>query len=39
MPIADIAATLGTSEGTVKQHLSRARAALSYTLGLEEEEQ
>jgi RNA polymerase sigma factor (sigma-70 family) len=39
MPIADIAVTLGTSEGTVKQHLSRARAALARTLGLKEEEQ
>ena len=26
MPLAEIATTLGTSEGTVKQHLSRARA-------------
>jgi RNA polymerase sigma-70 factor (ECF subfamily) len=33
MPIAEIAATLGTSEGTVKQHLSRARKALAATLG------
>ncbi|HRD60323.1 MAG TPA: sigma-70 family RNA polymerase sigma factor [Nocardioides sp.] len=32
MPIADIAATLGTSEGTVKQHLSRARHALAVAL-------
>jgi RNA polymerase sigma-70 factor (ECF subfamily) len=39
MSIADIAATLDTSEGTVKQHLSRARAALASTLGLKEEEQ
>lgn len=34
MPIADIAVTLGISEGTVKQHLSRSRAALAHTLGL-----
>jgi RNA polymerase sigma factor (sigma-70 family) len=33
MPVAEIAATLGTSEGTVKQHLSRARRALAVTLG------
>ena len=33
MPVAEIAATLGTSEGTVKQHLSRARKALAATLG------
>jgi RNA polymerase sigma-70 factor (ECF subfamily) len=38
MPIADIADTLGTSEGTVKQHLSRARTALARTLGVREEE-
>ena len=34
MPLAEIAATLGTSEGTVKQHLSRGRRALARTLGL-----
>ena len=39
MPIVDIAIALGTSEGTVKQHLSRARRALATTLGLEQEEQ
>lgn len=33
MPLAEIATTLGTSEGTVKQHLSRARRALAATLG------
>jgi RNA polymerase sigma-70 factor (ECF subfamily) len=33
MPLAEIAATLGTSEGTVKQHLSRARQALAAALG------
>ncbi len=32
MPLAEIAATLGTSEGTVKQHLSRARHALAVSL-------
>jgi len=39
MPLAEIASTLGTSEGTVKQHLSRARRALAHQLGLREEEQ
>ena len=38
MPIADIAATLGTTEGTVKQHLRRARTALALTLGVTKEE-
>jgi RNA polymerase sigma-70 factor (ECF subfamily) len=38
MPIADIAATIGTSEGTVKQHLRRARTALANTLGVSKEE-
>jgi RNA polymerase sigma-70 factor (ECF subfamily) len=33
MPIAEIAETLGTSDGTVKQHLSRARHALAARLG------
>ena len=33
MPVAEIAATLGTSEGTIKQHLSRARHALGLALG------
>ncbi|MFT3874735.1 MAG: sigma-70 family RNA polymerase sigma factor [Nocardioides sp.] len=36
LPIADIAAVLSCSEGTVKQHLSRARRALSDTLGIAE---
>lgn len=35
LPIADIAVVLGCSEGTVKQHLSRARAALRSALDLE----
>jgi RNA polymerase sigma-70 factor, ECF subfamily len=39
MPLAEIASTLGTSEGTVKQHLSRARKALARQLGVREEEQ
>jgi RNA polymerase sigma factor (sigma-70 family) len=33
MPLAEIATTLGTSEGTVKQHLSRARRSLAAALG------
>ena len=33
MPIAEIATTLGVSEGTVKQHLSRARQTLGTALG------
>ena len=37
LPIADIASVLGCSEGTVKQHLSRARAALRVSLHLEAE--
>ena len=36
LPIADIAVVLGCSEGTVKQHLSRARAAIRHDLHLEE---
>jgi len=36
MPVAEIAAVLQCSEGTVKQHLSRARAALSRDLGIQE---
>jgi RNA polymerase sigma factor (sigma-70 family) len=39
MPLAEIASTLGTSEGTVKQHLSRARAALARRLGLTMQEE
>ena len=38
MPVADIAATLGTSEGTVKHHLRRGRRALALTLGVSKEE-
>ena len=33
MPVAEIAATLRTSQGTVKQHLSRARQTLAARLG------
>ena len=33
MPLADIAVTLDCTEGTVKQHLSRARHSLAATLG------
>jgi len=33
MSVADIAETLGCTEGTVKQHLSRARHTLAATLG------
>jgi RNA polymerase sigma-70 factor (ECF subfamily) len=39
MPLAEIAATLGTSEGTVKQHLSRARHTLASTLGATTQEE
>jgi RNA polymerase sigma factor (sigma-70 family) len=39
MPLAEIAATLGTTEGTVKQHLSRGRQALARRLGVREDEQ
>jgi RNA polymerase sigma-70 factor (ECF subfamily) len=38
MSVAEIAATLGTSNGTVKQHLSRARHALAYELGATQED-
>ena len=38
MRVADIATTLGCSEGSVKQHLSRARHSLAATLGSSEEE-
>jgi RNA polymerase sigma-70 factor (ECF subfamily) len=37
LPVADIASVLGCSEGTVKQHLSRARASLRESLHLEDE--
>jgi RNA polymerase sigma-70 factor (ECF subfamily) len=37
MPLADIAETMGCSDGTVKQHLSRARVALAVALGLDGE--
>lgn len=37
--VAEIATTLGCAEGTVKVHLSRARAALAESLGLDTEEQ
>jgi len=33
MPVAEIAATLGTTDGTIKQHLTRARRSLATTLG------
>jgi RNA polymerase sigma-70 factor (ECF subfamily) len=39
MPVADIATTLDCTQGTVKQHLSRARAALAIALGEAEEAQ
>jgi RNA polymerase sigma factor (sigma-70 family) len=38
MAIAEIAQTLDVSEGTVKQHLSRARGSLAAALGVTEEE-
>lgn len=38
LSVADIAACLGIAEGTVKAHLSRARASLSARLGLADEE-
>ena len=38
MPLAEIATTLGTSEGTVKQHLSRARRSLAVALGATSQE-
>ena len=37
-PIADVARTLGCSDGTVGQHLSRARTSLAATLGMESTE-
>ena len=39
LPLVEIAATLDCSEGSVKQHLSRARRALTGRLGLEAEEE
>lgn len=39
MPIADIAAVLDCTPGTVKQHLSRARHALTAGLALDPEEE
>jgi RNA polymerase sigma-70 factor (ECF subfamily) len=39
MPVAEIASTLDVSEGTVKQHLSRARFALAITLGATTQEE
>jgi DNA-directed RNA polymerase specialized sigma24 family protein len=36
--LADIAETMGCSDGTVKQHLSRARVALATALGVDVEE-
>ena len=39
MPIADIAVVLGCSEGTVKVHLHRWRAALATSLGLDDSDQ
>jgi RNA polymerase sigma-70 factor (ECF subfamily) len=36
MSVADIAVTLGCSEGTVKAHLSRARSTLAERLGAQE---
>jgi RNA polymerase sigma-70 factor (ECF subfamily) len=37
LPVADIATTLGCAQGTVKAHLSRARATLAARLGHTEE--
>jgi RNA polymerase sigma-70 factor (ECF subfamily) len=39
MPVAEIAATLGCSEGTVKQHLSRARHSLAVLLAATTQEE
>lgn len=38
-PLAEIALVLGCSEGSVKTHLSRGRAALADVLGLDDEEE
>lgn len=37
LPVAEVAATLGCAEGTVKAHLSRARAQLAVRLGSTED--
>ena len=39
LPVAEIAETLEISQGSVKQHLSRARVALVVQLGLDAEEE
>jgi len=38
LPVAEVAATLGCAEGTVKVHLSRARTQLASRLGSSEEQ-
>jgi DNA-directed RNA polymerase specialized sigma24 family protein len=38
LPVAEVAATLGCAEGTVKVHLSRARKELASRLGATEEQ-
>jgi RNA polymerase sigma-70 factor (ECF subfamily) len=38
LPIAEVAATLGCAEGTVKAHLSHARTKLAPRLGIREEQ-
>jgi RNA polymerase sigma-70 factor (ECF subfamily) len=39
LPVSEIAATMGCSKGSVKQHLSRARQVLAGQLGLDAEEE